>query len=129
MRRLVGAVACASVSGAFLFTFLDFLKLLAFRRNGRRLLQTVFAWFAAGRLDVALGLQFDPLSATMLLFVTGVGALIHFYSLGYMAHDRGYARYFAYLNLFTFSMILLVLGDGLLPMFVGWEGVGSARIS
>jgi NADH-quinone oxidoreductase subunit L len=123
-RRLVGGVACAAVSGAFLLTLIAFLKLRGLPEGARLLSQTVFGWIAAGRLDVSLGLQFDPLSATMLLFVTGIGALIHFYSLGYMAHDRGVARYFAYLNLFTFSMVLLVLGDGLLPMFVGWEGVG-----
>ena len=65
----------------------------------------------------------------MTLIVTGVGSLIHVYSIGYMKDDRGYARYFAYLNVFLFFMLLLVLGKSLLVLFVGWEGVGSPRIS
>ena len=81
---------------------------------------------AAGRdaLEVPFGFRLDPLSAVMILIVTGVGFLIHVYSIGYMAHDPGYARYFAYLNLFTAMMLTLVLADNFLVMFVGWEGVG-----
>ena len=71
-----------------------------------------------------IALHLDALSAVMTLIVTGVGALIHVYSVGYMAHDEDYARYFAYLNLFALSMLILVLADNLLLMFVGWEGVG-----
>ncbi len=123
-RGLVGTVACLTPSLSFLVTVAMLVNLRGISDHGAALTHTAFSWIAAGRLDVSLSFLFDPLSATMLLFVTGIGSLIHFYSLGYMAHDRGYARYFAYLNLFTFSMILLVLGDGLLPMFVGWEGVG-----
>ena len=123
-RRLAGGVACLAPTASFLVTLWAFLQLRALPESSREMTQHLFGWIAAGRLQVDLGLLFDPLSAAMLLFVTGVGALIHFYSLGYMAGDRGYARYFAFLNLFTFSMILLVLGDGLLPMFIGWEGVG-----
>ena len=123
-RRLVGTIGCASVGLSFVFTLVAFVQLRGLPPEARHLGQTLFGWIAAGRLQVDAGLLFDPLSCAMLLFITGVGALIHFYSLGYMAGDRGYARYFAYLNLFTFSMILLVLGDGLLTLFVGWEGVG-----
>nr|MDQ2732900.1 NADH-quinone oxidoreductase subunit L [Armatimonadota bacterium] len=86
--------------------------------------QAPFYWFDAGILKLKLGLLLDPLSIVMMLIVTGVGALIHTYSMGYMADDPGYNRYFAYLNLFTFSMLVLVLADSFLLMFVGWELVG-----
>jgi NADH-quinone oxidoreductase subunit L len=123
-RGIVGVIGCLAPTLAFVVAVASFLHLRALPVDGRTLTQHLFPWFAAGRLRVEAGLLFDPLSATMLLFVTGIGSLIHFYSLGYMAHERGVARYFAYLNLFTFAMVVLVLGDGLLPMFVGWEGVG-----
>ncbi len=123
-RGLVGGIGCLAPSASFLVTVWAFLQLRALPEETREMTATAFSWIAAGRIQVDLGFLFDPLSATMLLFVTGVGSLIHFYSLGYIAHDRGYARYYSYLNLFTFSMILLVLGNGLLPMFIGWEGVG-----
>jgi NADH-quinone oxidoreductase subunit L len=79
---------------------------------------------ALGNLNVNVGMQLDPLSCVMMLVVTGVGFLIHVYSIGYMAHESGYYRYFGYLNLFMFSMLVLVLADNYLMMFVGWEGVG-----
>jgi len=75
-------------------------------------------------LEVGFGFRLDALSAIMILVVTGVGFLIHVYSIGYMGHDPGYARYFSYLNLFTSMMLTLVLGGNFLVMFVGWEGVG-----
>ncbi|HEX4601121.1 MAG TPA: NADH-quinone oxidoreductase subunit L [Gemmatimonadales bacterium] len=81
-------------------------------------------WLSVGELHVDLALQLDPLSAVMILVVTGVGTLIHIFSVGYMHDDPGYARYFAYLNLFVFFMLLLVLGASFPVMFVGWEGVG-----
>ena len=81
-------------------------------------------WIEAGGFRVPFSLLLDPLSAVMILVVTGVGSLIHIYSLGYMAHDEERVRYFSYLNLFTFFMLLLVLGGSLPLMFVGWEGVG-----
>src|SRR5712691_7748495 len=81
-------------------------------------------WMPVGDLRVDLALQLDHLSAVMLLVVTGVGALIHVFSVGYMHEDPGYARYFAYLNLFVFFMLILVLGANFPVMFVGWEGVG-----
>src|SRR5881296_1897843 len=77
-----------------------------------------------GDLRIDFALQFDQLSAVMALVVTGVGALIHLFSVGYMHEDAGYARYFAYLNLFVFFMLMLVLGASFPVMFVGWEGVG-----
>ncbi len=97
-------------------------------------LRPLYTWLPAGafhlsngslgNLSVGVGLQLDPLSCVMMLVVTGVGFLIHVYSIGYMAHEGGYYRFFGYLNLFMFSMLVLVLADNYLMMFVGWEGVG-----
>jgi NADH-quinone oxidoreductase subunit L len=81
-------------------------------------------WLSVADTNFGFGLYLDPLSATMIMIVTGIGTLIHMYSLGYMAHDAGLSRFMAYLNLFLFAMILLVLGDNLIMLFVGWEGVG-----
>jgi NADH-quinone oxidoreductase subunit L len=83
-----------------------------------------FDWISTGALSVPFGLAVDQLSAVMILVVTGVGSLIHLYSISYMHDDEGFSRFFAYLNLFMFSMLVLVLGDSILLMFVGWEGVG-----
>src|SRR4051794_14224249 len=85
--------------------------------------QTLYAW-TSGPLKIDIGFLLDPLSAVMLFVVTFVGFLIHVYSVGYMGHDAGYRRYFAYLNLFMAAMLLLILGSNYLVMFVGWEGVG-----
>jgi NADH-quinone oxidoreductase subunit L len=97
-------------------------------------LRPLYTWLPAGafhlsngklgNLNVGVGMQLDPLSCVMMLVVTGVGFLIHVYSIGYMAHEGGYYRFFGYLNLFMFSMLVLVLADNYLMMFVGWEGVG-----
>jgi NADH-quinone oxidoreductase subunit L len=86
----------------------------------------LFTFISAGSLDVRAGLLFDPLSALFVLLITGVGALIHIYSIGYMAHDPGRRRFFAYLNLFIAAMLLLVLGNSYVALYVGWEGVGLA---
>jgi NADH-quinone oxidoreductase subunit L len=86
----------------------------------------LFTFIQAGNLDVQAGLLFDPLSAVFVLLITGVGALIHVYSIGYMAHDPGRRRFFAYLNLFVAAMLLLVLGNSYVALYVGWEGVGLA---
>src|SRR3954470_15066804 len=86
----------------------------------------LFTFISSGDLDVRAGLLFDPLSAVFVLLITGVGALIHVYSIGYMAHDAGRRRFFAYLNLFVAAMLLLVLGNSYVALYVGWEGVGLA---
>src|SRR5687768_10810968 len=86
----------------------------------------VFTFIGVGDLDVSAGLLYDPLSAAFVLLITGVGSLIHVYSIGYMAHDPGRRRFFAYLNLFVAAMLLLVLGDNFVALYVGWEGVGLA---
>ncbi|WP_369139542.1 NADH-quinone oxidoreductase subunit L [Modestobacter versicolor] len=86
----------------------------------------LFTFIRTGNLDVEAGLLFDPLSAVFVLLITGVGALIHVYSIGYMAHDPARRRFFAYLNLFVAAMLLLVLGNSYVALYVGWEGVGLA---
>ncbi|MDM7915961.1 MAG: proton-conducting transporter membrane subunit, partial [Candidatus Eisenbacteria bacterium] len=123
-RALVHLIACLAPGLAFAASVYGFLQLRGLPEGSRQLTQTLFTWIAADPLRVDLAFLFDPLSGVMLLFVTGIGFLIHVYSIGYMAHDRGYARYFAYLNLFMFAMSLLVLGDSLPVLFIGWEGVG-----
>jgi NADH-quinone oxidoreductase subunit L len=86
----------------------------------------LFTFISTGELDVRAGLLYDPLSAAFVLLITGVGSLIHIYSIGYMAHDDGRRRFFAYLNLFVAAMLLLVLGNSFVALYVGWEGVGLA---
>jgi len=94
--------------------------------SGAPLIETAFRWALVGDFSFQVSFYLDRLSAVMVLIVTGVGSLIHVYSTGYMHEDSSYARYFAYLNLFLFFMLLLVLGRSLLVLFVGWEGVGLA---
>ncbi|WP_256010699.1 NADH-quinone oxidoreductase subunit L [Desertivirga xinjiangensis] len=84
----------------------------------------LFDWIQVGNLSIPFSFQVDPLSSLMLLIVTGIGFLIHVYSIGYMHHDTGFAKFFSYLNLFVFFMLLLVLGSNYVVMFIGWEGVG-----
>jgi NADH-quinone oxidoreductase subunit L len=94
--------------------------------ESRQMSQTLFTWIASGDFVLDLAFRLDPLSAVMILVITGIGSLIHIYSTAYMHEetDGEYARYFSYLNLFVFFMLLLVLGSNVLVMFVGWEGVG-----
>ena len=127
--RLIHIVGCASVFLAFLVSVSGFVTLIRIEEpHNRLLIQSLYQWLLTvwdqGRFSLDVAFRLDPLSATLCLVVTGVGFLIHLYSVGYMAGDESQGRYFAYLNLFTFSMLLLVLADNLLLMFVGWEGVG-----
>src|SRR4029453_3609946 len=94
-------------------------------RAGRRFTPAAFEWVPAGGLRVDIGFLADPLSITMVLFITGVSALIHLYPIGYMHGDAEFSRFFVYMNLFVFSMLMLVLGSNLLVTFLGWEGVGA----
>ena len=119
-RRMVNLVSPGVVLGAFCLSFAALLQL----PDGGALVDRVYSWLHSGALQVDVVLRVDPLSAAMIAIVTGVGFLIHVYSVGYMAEEPDAARYFAYLNLFTAAMLLLVLGDNLLLLFVGWEGVG-----
>jgi len=122
-RRSVNIVGPGVIFAAFAVAMMAFLHLRAMP-DGSRLTTLLWPWIHAGRFHADFALQMDALSALMTLIVTGVGALIHFYSIGYMAHDEDFARYFAYLNLFELSMLILVLANNLLLMFMGWEGVG-----
>jgi NADH-quinone oxidoreductase subunit L len=123
-KAVVGTLAVGSVGLAFLVSVGLFVDLIARDPEHREVVQTLYSWIATGDLHVSVSFLLDPLSMVMILVVTGVGFLIHFYSLGYMGHDPGFGRFFVYLNLFTFSMLLLVLADNFLLMFVGWELVG-----
>jgi len=122
-RRAVSIVGPAVVGLSFLVTVGVVIRLFQLGPDGA-LVDRMFPWIVAGRVDVWATLRLDALSAVMTLIVTGVGFLIHVYSAGYMARDEDYARYFLYLNLFMLSMLILVLADSILLFFVGWEGVG-----
>ncbi len=116
----------ATVAGSFLISLIAFFSLLGRADDQRQIGTHLWTWFTAGDLQADFGLLFDPLSALFALLITGVGGLIHVYSIGYMAHDERRARFFAYLNLFVAAMLTLVLADGYLGLFLGWEGVGLA---
>jgi len=122
-RAAVKFVGPGVIIVAFAVALTGFIALLDLP-SGASLQCDLWPWIVAGSFHVELGLRLDALSAVMTLVVTGVGALIHLYSVGYMAEDEDVARYFTYLNLFALSMLVLVLADNLLQMFIGWEGVG-----
>ncbi|MEQ1730468.1 MAG: proton-conducting transporter membrane subunit, partial [Vicinamibacterales bacterium] len=135
-KRTAGLVACAAMGAALALSLVAFWQLLGLPSEARSVDVVVAQWIpsmasttsdgARAVLRVPWGFRLDPLSAMMLLVVTGIGTLIHVYSTAYM-HDEprgGFARFFCYLNLFCFFMLLLVLGSNALVMFVGWEGVG-----
>ncbi|MDF1543764.1 MAG: NADH-quinone oxidoreductase subunit L [bacterium] len=123
-KPVVTLVGCGSVALSLALSLTLFFELKALPADARMIEQVLFTWIASGNFHVSMGLLLDPLSAVMILVVSGVGFLIHVYSVGYMHKDPGYGRFFTYLNLFTFSMLTLVLADNFLLMFVGWEGVG-----
>jgi NADH-quinone oxidoreductase subunit L len=123
-KRAISIIACTPVVIAFVLSVRTFLQLVGSAPEERFLLDHCWTWLDIGGLHADIAFLADPLSTVMILVVTGVGGLIHIYSVGYMHEDESYWRYFALLNLFTFSMLTLVLGDNLLLMFVGWEGVG-----
>jgi NADH-quinone oxidoreductase subunit L len=121
---LAGWLGTLAVGGAFVAACVTFAGLEGRAPGARQFTQTFFSWIGVGGLQVKAAIVVDPLSMTMCLFVTGVSALIHLYSIGYMKGDRDYSKFFIYLNLFVFSMLVLVLANNLLVTFVGWEGVG-----
>ena len=120
--RFVSFVGPMSIGLAFLQSVVLFFEML--KTEGHRIIENLYTWMAAGSFQVNISFQVDELSGLYLLIITGVGFLIHVYSIGYMKGESGYYRFFAYLNLFVFFMLILVLGDSFLLMFVGWEGVG-----
>ncbi len=128
-RRAVAVIACGAVGAAFLAAALLFWQVRMLPRLDRVAAGDLshvdlYQWIGAGTVQVAFRLLIDPLSVAMALVVSGVGLLIHVYSVGYMADDPGFGRYFAYLNLFMATMLTLVLAGNLVVMFIGWEGVG-----
>ena len=122
-RKSVNVAGPAAMFAAFAVAAWAFVTLLAMPAGGA-LTAHLWGWIEAGRFHAEFGLRVDALSGVMAMVVTGVGSLIFLYSVGYMAHDEDFARYFTYMNLFALSMLILVLADNLLLMFVGWEGVG-----
>lgn len=121
-ERAVGWSATAAVALSFAFTVAAFFVLL--HDSSREVTVHLFSWITVGSLQVPASLLIDPLSITMCLFVTGISALIHMYSIGYMHGERDFRKFFLYLNLFVFSMLTLVMANNLVLTFVGWEGVG-----
>jgi NADH-quinone oxidoreductase subunit L len=123
-KSFVSAVALtASLLAAILGT-VAVVQYLGTYHHGERHVDVAYNWFSSGGIGADIAFQLDPLSIVMLMVVTWVGFLIHMYSVGYMAHEEGYHRYFAYLNLFLASMLVLILGSSYLFIFLGWEGVG-----
>jgi len=123
-RKFIAVQACLAVFLSFLLSFFSFLEIRSAGHGAEALTKNLFSWIQAGNFNIDLGFRFDPLTAVMCLVVTFVGFMIHVYATGYMSHDKSYSRFFAYLNLFTFAMLILVMGSNLVVMFVGWEGVG-----
>ncbi|MBU2445387.1 MAG: NADH-quinone oxidoreductase subunit L [Bacteroidetes bacterium] len=123
-EKIIGIIGSGTVGLAFLVSLFSLLEIVSLPVEERKVIVTLFQWFDVGNLDISFGYQVDPLSLVMSLIVTGVGFLIHVYSIGYMHGDKGIARFFAYLNLFIFMMMNLVLADNFVLLFLGWEGVG-----
>ena len=123
-EKSFGLLACIGPLLSFSLALVLFYQLKGLPAEERYLIHNAFTWFAVGELQVNMAFLADPLSSLMLLFVTFIGTLIHIYSIGYMAGDKNFGKFFAYLNLFLGSMLILVLGSGPVVMFVGWEGVG-----
>lgn len=119
-------LGCALPIGSFVISLAMFFGLLGRDEGERQIGQHLYTWIEVGGLKVDIGLLYDPLSALFLLLITGVGSLIHVYSVGYMAHDPRRRRFFGYLNLFVAAMLMLVLAENYLGLFLGWEGVGLA---
>ena len=120
-KMVVGALATLVVFASFLISVNIF---LGFTDHSAPIIVKAFEWFTVGGVQVNFGFQIDQLSLMMMMIITGIGSLIHLYSIGYMSHDKGFYKFFTYLNLFIFSMLLLVMGSNYLILFIGWEGVG-----
>ncbi len=123
-KGVIGAVACGSMAISFVIATGIFFQILGLPADERLFKQDLFLWIGSGDFQCKASLLIDPLSTIMIMVVTGVGFLIHVYSVGYMHEEDSYSRYFCYLNLFCFFMLILVLGSNYLLMFIGWEGVG-----
>ena len=120
-KMVVGSIATLVVFASFCIAVSLFLK---FDADSQPVIVRAFEWFRVNGIQVNFSFQIDQLSLMMIMIITGIGSLIHLYSIGYMSHDKGFYKFFAYLNLFIFSMLLLVMGSNYLILFIGWEGVG-----
>ncbi len=123
-EKIIGAIGSGAIGLSFLVVLFSFFEILAMPEDARKVVVTIFNWMNVGGLNINFAYQLDPLSITMGLIVTGVGFLIHIYSIGYMHGDKAFWRFFAYLNLFIFAMMNLILADNFVLLFLGWEGVG-----
>jgi NADH-quinone oxidoreductase subunit L len=119
-------LGCLMSLAAFVYGAILFFQMLGRPASGRSHSVHVFQWIATGAFKVDIGVLLDPLSLSFVLLITGVGSLIHIYSVGYMSHDDNRRKFFAYLNLFIAAMLLLVLADNFVGLYIGWEGVGLA---
>ncbi len=119
-----GVIASIAIFSSFVVSLLLFIQLQGLPEEARFIEQNLFSWMKVGDLSVDMSLRVDVLSTLFTLVITGVGTLIHVYSIGYMSHDATPGKFFAYLNLFCFAMLMLVLGSSLPILFLGWEGVG-----
>jgi NADH-quinone oxidoreductase subunit L len=126
LDRSAHLIGCVLPVLSFVISLVMFITLLSHSSDNRQYEQHLYTWFQAGGLHVGADLLYDPLSSLFLLLITGVGSLIHIYSIGYMEHDERRPRFFGYLNLFVAAMLVLVLGANYLVLFLGWEGVGLA---
>jgi NADH-quinone oxidoreductase subunit L len=122
--NLSGSIATIAVAISFISSIILVIDLIGMPVESRRIAVDFFQWISVDKFQINVGFVVDQISAIMILIITGVGSLIHLFSIGYMHHDKGVSRYFSYLNLFIFNMLVLVLGDSLVTLFVGWEGVG-----
>ncbi|WP_294333505.1 NADH-quinone oxidoreductase subunit L [uncultured Chryseobacterium sp.] len=120
-KIVVGSLATAMVFASFCIAVSIF---LGFNSESQPVIVKAFEWFRVNGIQINFGFQIDQLSLMMVMIITGIGSLIHLYSIGYMSHDKGFYKFFTYLNLFIFSMLLLVMGSNYLILFIGWEGVG-----
>ena len=120
-KDIIGYIACGAVFISAVLSSYLFISLIGKDPSQRIIVSELYTWIPSGELNIKFELLFDTLSAVMSLVVTWVGFLIHVYSIGYMHHDKSYARYFTYLNIFIFFMLLLVLGNNFTMMFIGWE--------
>lgn len=123
-EKVIGIIGSSAIGISFIITLIAFFETLALPTEQRQLIISLFTWLNVGGLDVSFAYQLDQLSLVMALIVTGVGFIIHVYSIGYMHGDKSFWRFFAYLNLFIFAMMNLILADNFLLLFLGWEGVG-----
>jgi NADH-quinone oxidoreductase subunit L len=124
ISALAPIVAALAMAAAFVLAVYGYVELRGLAVSARSLASTPWAWIDTGTFPIDVAMVLDPLSSVMTLVITGVGFLIHVYAAGYMKGDAGYAKFFAYLNLFVFAMLMLVLSSSLLGLFIGWEGVG-----